>query len=73
MAILFLKLIKENNDLLESIDESDSKKDLIEELSNIRLNKTEKNIINVFDAINKIYNKEFNFNMEQYKNKEVLK
>lgn len=72
MAILFLKLIKENNDLLESIDESDSKKDLIEELQIIKNNITEKSIVNVFEAVNKVYNKEFHFDMEQYKNKNIL-
>lgn len=72
MAMLFLKLIKENDDLLSSIEEWDNKKDLIDEIWNIKLNVTEKNIINVFNAVNKVYNKEFHFDLEQYKNKDIL-
>jgi uncharacterized radical SAM superfamily protein len=72
MAILFLKLIKENSDLLENIEEGDPKKDLLNQLNNIKFNITEINIINVFDAVNKVYNKEFHFDMEQYKNKNIL-
>jgi len=73
MAILFLKLIKENDDLLESIENWSSKNDLLDELDIIKNTVTEKSIINVFEAVNKVYNKEFHFDMEQYKNKNILK
>ena len=72
MAILFLKLIKENDDLLENIEQWETKKDLIDELDIIKSTITEKSIINVFEAVNKVYNKEFHFDMEQYKNKDIL-
>ena len=72
MAMLFLKLIKENTDLLDSIAQSSEKKDLLAELDNIKSTVSEKNITNVFEAINKVYNKEFRFDLEQYKEKNVL-
>ena len=72
MAILFLKLIKENTDLLESISQSSEKKNLLDELQNIKINISETNIVHVFDAINKVYNKEFRFDLEQYKERGVL-
>lgn len=73
MAMLFLKLLKENNDFISEIDNyKQEKQDLIDELNILRNSVSEKTIINTFDAINRLYKEHFYFDIPKYKWKNFL-
>ena len=69
MAMLFLKLIKENIDLF---GETIHKKELEDNLANLDVNLTESNIGNVFRTIAKIFEKKFAFSIDEYLGNNLL-